>query len=229
MRRDKEYRARVVLGATSQTLDAEGPIVEVGAAREPAREEIETVLAAMIGEVEQRPPAFSAVHVDGERAWRAARQGRAVEPPPRRVRIDVLRIERYAWPELELRVGCGKGTYVRSIARDLGEALGCGGYLGDLRRTRACGIGIERAVELDRIALGDLVPLGVALEAEYRVDLPTALHLPLRQGKVIPLDLPETVPEPVFAWIEGQPVAWIRPTEGGWRSRALLEPRGDSD
>lgn len=131
----KEYLAVVRLGATSATDDAEGPITPTGAAI-PDRDAIERVLQKFIGEVSQTPPAFSAAHVDGRRAYKLARKGRPVELEPKTVRIDAIEITGVRAEQVELTVTCGKGTYIRSIARDLGKELGCGAFLTSLRRTR---------------------------------------------------------------------------------------------
>ncbi|HEY1188352.1 MAG TPA: tRNA pseudouridine(55) synthase TruB, partial [Gemmata sp.] len=132
----KSYSSRFRLGATSDTDDADGAVVEVATATPPAREEIDTALGRFVGSIEQLPPAVSALKVDGRRAHDLVRKGQEVALAPRPVRIDAVRVRRYEWPWLDVEVDCGKGTYIRSIARDLGAALGCGGMVQALRRTR---------------------------------------------------------------------------------------------
>lgn len=133
----KEYRAEVDLSAFSTTDDAEGErtIVEVGVV--PSRDTIARVLREQFhGEIEQAPPRYSAVKIDGKRAYKMARAGEEFETRKKVVRIDSIEIEAYAWPALALTIACGKGTYIRSIARDLGGVLGTGGMLTGLVRTR---------------------------------------------------------------------------------------------
>ncbi|WP_422930195.1 tRNA pseudouridine(55) synthase TruB [Singulisphaera sp. PoT] len=135
-RMPKTYRTVIRLGARSDTLDADGQIVEVESPKVPALEEIHAALAPQIGLIDQLPPEYSALKVAGERAYDLARAGRPVVLQPRQVRIDRIELIRYEWPHLELEIDCGSGTYIRSIARDVGEALGCGGLIEVLTRTR---------------------------------------------------------------------------------------------
>src|SRR5205823_4343017 len=99
-------------------------------------EQLEACLQAFLGEIEQVPPAFSAAKVTGQRAYDLARRGEEVTLQPRKVQVYSIDIRRYDYPEVDLEVRCGKGTYIRSLARDLGELLGCGGLVQVLRRTR---------------------------------------------------------------------------------------------
>lgn len=145
----KEYLAGIRLGATSATDDAEGPITEIPEAVFPSPERLDLALATFVGVVEQTPPAFSAAHVDGRRAYRLARQGLDVELKSKPVRIDQIERIRYEPPAIDLVVECGKGTYIRSIARDLGRVLGCGAYLTSLRRTRVGAFSIDDALSID--------------------------------------------------------------------------------
>ncbi len=135
-RMPKTYRTTIRLGARSDTLDADGQIVETESPRIPTREEVQVALASQVGVIDQLPPEFSALKVAGERAYDLARAGRPVVLQPRPVRIDKVELLRYEWPWLELEIDCGSGTYIRSIARDVGEALGCGGLIEVLIRTR---------------------------------------------------------------------------------------------
>ncbi len=131
----KRYHTTVTLGARSTTDDTEGLITPVPQAQPPAREDIDAALADMIGRVEQIPPAHSAVHVDGRRAYEIARDGQDVAITPRPVTIHEMRIAAYEYPSLTLEIVCGSGTYIRSIARDVGDKLGVGGYCRTLTRT----------------------------------------------------------------------------------------------
>lgn len=172
----KRYDAVIRLGARSATDDAEGPIV---AADGPLPDEASVLeaLAGFVGTFEQLPPTFSARKVGGRTAHRAARAGDPIAVPPRPVTIHSLEMHTYDRNDegVDLRVDlrCGAGTYVRSLARDLGERLGCGGYLRSLRRTEAAGLSVDAAVTPDRLEalaadgrlgeailpVGDLLPL----------------------------------------------------------------------
>jgi len=147
----KSYHATFLLGSQSDTDDVTGTVTEVPVAREITREEIASRLPAFVGCIEQVPPSFSAVHVDGRRAHERARAGQSVELAPRTVEVFRLEITRFAYPELELDIDCGSGTYVRSIGRDLGRLLGCGAVMSALVRTRVGPYGIEDAVGLDQL------------------------------------------------------------------------------
>lgn len=146
---EKEYVATVDLSATSATDDAEGPVTPVAGFVAPTRSALEAALTGFIGDIQQAPPAFSAVHIQGQRAYDLARSGKLDSASTllglRSVRVDEIVVESYEPPAVVLRVRCGKGVYIRSLARDLGRALGVGGYLTGLRRTRVGRFGISEA------------------------------------------------------------------------------------
>jgi tRNA pseudouridine55 synthase len=172
----KRYDAVIRLGARSATDDAEGPI-EAGEGPMPDEAAVRGALAGFVGTFDQLPPTFSARKVGGRTAHRAARAGDPIAVPPRSVTIHSLELLAYDRDEdgVDLRVDlrCGAGTYVRSLARDLGERLGCGGYLRMLRRTEAAGLSVDAAItpaHLETLAadgrlgeailsVGDLLPL----------------------------------------------------------------------
>jgi tRNA pseudouridine55 synthase len=143
----KSYQTKIRLGARSDTLDADGRILSDSSARIPSADEVERVLLPLLGQVAQQPPEYSALKIKGRRAYDLARTGHALELAPRRVRIDRLAVLRFDWPCLELEIDCGSGTYIRSIARDIGEALACGGYVETLVRTRIGPFTLEQAVD----------------------------------------------------------------------------------
>lgn len=149
---EKVYRAQVDLSAFSTTDDEEGERQPVEVVRRPSETEIARVLTdGFLGEVEQRPPIFSASMVDGRRAYKRARAGEEFRPAVKRIRIDSIDVLSYAWPTLDLRIECGRGTYIRSIARDLGEALATGGMLTGLIRERVGPFVLEDAVGVDEV------------------------------------------------------------------------------
>jgi len=131
----KTYRAEFQFGQRSDTDDNTGVIEEVTDATPVTEKQIKQLLPKFCGMIEQTPPAFSAIKVDGQRAYAMARKGQNVELAARPVRIDSIEILQYQWPKLTVEIRCGSGTYVRSIARDLGDRLGCGGLMTALERT----------------------------------------------------------------------------------------------
>lgn len=137
---DKEYEAEIRLGLESSTYDREGLDPEAVPATVPDlnRADIEQVLAGFRGTITQAVPRYSAVHVEGERLYERSRRGEEVTAPERTVQIDGLELLEHEDNRISLRVVCGKGTYIRSLAHDIGRRIGCGGYLAALRRTR-CG------------------------------------------------------------------------------------------
>jgi tRNA pseudouridine55 synthase len=146
-RMPKTYRTTIRLGATSDTLDADGQVVEHPIPVIPDEATIREVLKTQVGTISQVPPQFSALKVAGQRAYDLARAGQTVELAAREVAIDRVELLSYDWPRLELEIDCGGGTYIRSIARDVGEALGCGGLVEILIRTRIGPFTLEGADE----------------------------------------------------------------------------------
>ena len=152
-RMPKVYRAGVTLGATSDTDDAEGTITPAPDRRVPTRDEIEKALDSFLGAIDQVPPSFSAAKVTGRRAYDLARKGKEVSLAPRTVTIDAIEMVSFSYPHLDIIVRCGKGTYIRSVARDLGKQLGCGGYITALRRLEIGCFHAADAVPLDATPL----------------------------------------------------------------------------
>lgn len=135
-KKDKVYEATIRLGAISSTGDPEGEITINDEAPEFTLDEIDVVARQFVGEIEQTPPAFSAIKINGQRAYRLARAGKEVEMPKRKVQIYSLDVLEYKAPYLKIRTHVGSGTYIRTLAEDLGRALGCGAYTTELRRTK---------------------------------------------------------------------------------------------
>lgn len=152
MEASKTYCAEVVLGTRTNTDDAEGVIVGQGDASGVSREDVEGVLSRFVGEISQVPPAYAAVKHKGQRLYTLARKGIEVEPEPRSVTIHHLQVLAFAPPRVRLVVECGSGTYIRSLARDLGGSLGTGAYLHALRRVRSGAFGIDDTCTLTRLA-----------------------------------------------------------------------------
>lgn len=159
----KIYDSVLDLSAFTNTDDREGEREEVEVGTPPSEARVREVLEQFVGPIQQVPPQFSAVHVGGKRAYKLARKGQAVEIEPRTVHVETIELVSYEWPELRLLITCGKGTYVRSMARDIGSALGTGGHLARLRRTAIGDYGLEGAFGPERllspIDQADLLPL----------------------------------------------------------------------
>ncbi len=132
---DKWYEAQIVLGQTSSTGDPEGELTAVSD-RRPTEAEIGAVLERFTGEIQQTPPVFSAIKIDGQRAYKLARQGKEVNMPSRTVTIYSLELISYEYPHVNIRTHVSSGTYIRTLAQDIGEALGTGAYCRELRRTK---------------------------------------------------------------------------------------------
>ena len=152
----KSYEGRLRLGATTDTDDATGQVLE----QRPVavdRAGLERTLDGFRGTVRQRPPAYSAVKVDGERAYRRARRGEVVEPAERTVEVRMLEVTAFTPPDVEFQATVSAGTYLRSLARDIGAALGCGGHLVTLRRTTVGPFRLEDAVAPDAAGPADVL------------------------------------------------------------------------
>lgn len=130
---DKWYEAELILGEVSTTGDPEGELTRVSE-QQPPRSEVEAVLSIFVGEIKQRPPIFSAIKINGRRAYQLARQGQSVDMPERTVLIYALELVAYEYPRLAIRAHVSSGTYIRSLAVDIGQKLGTGAYCHQLRR-----------------------------------------------------------------------------------------------
>jgi tRNA pseudouridine55 synthase len=150
---EKRYIAEIDLARLSSTDDREGEVTEVAVERIPAREEIERACRGFVGRIQQRPPAYSAMKIGGIRSYKLARLGDVREMAARPVDIHAIDVLEYAWPLLTLDIRCGKGTYIRSLARDLGRSLSppLGGMLVNLRRTAVGRWTIDQARTLDEL------------------------------------------------------------------------------
>lgn len=145
---DKEYEAVFRLGQTSSTGDPEGEITNVSDTQ-PTKEAVEAALAQFRGEITQRPPMFSAIKINGRRAYDLARKGAVVEMPERQVTIFKLELLEYAYPTIRIRTHVSSGTYIRSLAEDIGKVLGTGAYCTELRRTKVAEHTVADAMVLE--------------------------------------------------------------------------------
>ncbi len=189
----KEYLATVKLGAETDTQDLTGRVTGTWE-RLPTPEEIQRAAAGFEGEIEQVPPLYSALRHQGERLYRLARRGEAVAAPPRTVMIHRLEVQQVDLPRLTLRVACSKGTYIRTLAQDLGRALGCGAHLtglvrlavGPFRLEEALGLeAIEKAADPEQI-FQRLIPLAHCLPGFPAVQVDPGEARRLSQGQTLP-------------------------------------------
>lgn len=190
---EKRYQAVIELGITTDTYDLEGQITR----RSPvdiSYDEFEQALQGFVGEFKQKPPAYSAIKVKGEKAYELARRGEEVELEPRLIQVHELELLDWDPPEAVIDIQCSSGTYVRSLAHDLGEKLGCGATLTGLRRTKNGRFGLRDAVSLRKLqesfANGDwyqyLIPAAEALGDWYTVELTVEQVDEVRHGHRVP-------------------------------------------
>lgn len=145
----KEYVAEIMLGATTPSYDMEHPVNETFPYEHITREMVEEALKQFAGDIAQRPPLFSACKVDGKRAYDLARKGSDMELEPKQIRIDSIELLECELPKITIKVVCGKGTYIRSLARDIGEALQSGAYLTALTRTRIGDYKLSECIKIE--------------------------------------------------------------------------------
>lgn len=226
----KRYRAEFLLGRRSDTDDITGTVAESDVSTHPALDQIETLLPTFVGDIEQVPPAYSAVHVAGRRAYDLARAGKSVDLAPRQVVVHSVEIIRYEYPRLELLISCGSGTYIRSIGRDLGEALGCGAVMSALVREAVGDFSLEQAV-LPELVTRESIASHLRSPTEAAGRLPRVTCdaeelIRVRQGKLLSR-LPWTESPPA----EGVDIAILDGNQelvaiGEWRTDvAAIHPR----
>ncbi len=187
-RMDKVYRTRLLLGARSDSDDADGNITPVPGVVAVDAASVASCVASFVGTMEQVPPAYSAVKVAGQRAYDLARRGEEVSLLPHTVQIHAIQILDYSYPHLDLEVRCGKGTYIRSLARDIGDHLGCGALVEELRRTRIGPFTTDGALTLDaeaETARSRLLPMELAITNLPRLTLPDNERKRLENGQAV--------------------------------------------
>ena len=226
--RPKAYSARFLLGRRSDTDDVTGEVVESAGAVAPSRARIEELLQTFVGRIQQVPPQFSAVHVDGKRAHKMARQGKTVCIEPRPVEIQRITLVDYAYPELDVDIECGSGTYVRSIGRDLGNALGGGAVMSALVRRSVGEFTLDLAQTPDLITerkITDfLLPPLSAVSHLPRFTCPAADLEELARGRTLAILASAN-------WVNGLPIAIVDSDENLLalaaydETRQVLQPR----
>ena len=222
----KRYVATLRLGAATDTDDLTGEVVSSSDAwRDVTEDAIREALARQVGTIQQVPPAYSAKKVDGERMYAVARRGGEVERKPVTVTIHSIDVTGVRLPDVEFAVECGSGTYIRAIARDVGEALGVGGHLTALRRTHVGAHDVARAVTFDRLGDEDAVAAATITPAEAVSHLastviPDDQRAALANGRALPVYGDVPVGEPIAMLAESGELLAI-----GERAGDLLKPR----
>ena len=173
---EKEYTGTFMLGATTPSFDLEKPVDETLPIEHITEEKIHQVAHSFVGVQEQIPPHFSAVKVDGKRAYLLAREGKEPEIKPKQITISTFEITRVALPEVDFRIVCSKGTYIRAIARDFGQKLESGAYLTTLRRTRIGEFRVEDAIGVE-LKNYTLPPVQISPETAHGVSEPPETEL----------------------------------------------------
>ncbi|MDG2150257.1 MAG: tRNA pseudouridine(55) synthase TruB [Planctomycetota bacterium] len=225
VRGEKVYEIVATLGARTTTDDAEGEItVSDPAPAPPSEADIEKALLSFRGEISQVPPTYSAVKVDGKRLHREARKGNPVQAKPRTVMVHELTLTKYEWPEVHLHMRCGSGTYARAIARDLGEALGTGGYMSGLVRTHVGSLDLSMATPPEEVEPEHILGIESALKNFPRLNVPLDQRHLLSRGQSLRTPPGFPIEEPCFAWVGGEVVAAVTFTNNGtkFRTRRLL-------
>jgi tRNA pseudouridine55 synthase len=219
----KTYLATARLGVRTETDDLTGAVIEERPVEGVRLVQVREALAGFAGEQRQRPPVYSAKHVGGERSYRLARRGVAVEPAE--TMVTVHRIELVSWepPEVTFRAIVSPGTYLRAVGRDLGERLGVGGHLTALRREAIGGLGVEEAVPLDEVAPGTLLPPARVLGHLPAIALDPAAKAAVVQGRAVADGGARMDPGvPVMLLSGDELVAVARPEEGRLQPTVVL-------
>ena len=198
---EKSYDATIRLGVATTTDDAEGEVVATSDVGGVSADDVRTELARFVGDIEQVPTAVSAIKVDGQRAYARVRAGEQVELKARPVTIHELVVHEVDLPDVRISVRCSSGTYIRAIARDLGEALGVGGHLTALRRTAVGSFDLSVARTLDELAGGvEVLPIADAARRTFPVlELTEEQAAHVRCGRALDLEVPDPGPHAVFA------------------------------
>ncbi len=214
----KAYRTRAVLGATTDTCDADGVVLELRPVAMPEPDRVQTILQSFVGRIMQRPPVYSALKQGGEPLYAKARRGEQVEVAERAITIESIRLVAIGDAWLDLEVVCGSGTYIRSLVRDIGEQLGCGAHVGALRR-----LGVEPFVAPEMIELEAFEAMTMAQREACLLPIEAGLsslpQLTLDAGQSRRLRLGQRLDSPAGWPVGGQAVAFA----AGGRSIGLVE------
>ena len=231
----KTYVGTVQFGETSATLDGEGPITKgAGPVPGPLEDALARVIPQFTGRIMQAPPSHSALRIAGRRAYDLARAGDLEDLPERPVTIHSIEVQSCTADSAVLEIRCGSGTYIRSLARDLGEALQCGAWLSELRRTATGAFAVADAITVSEATADKVLSIGEALSSFGRVDVTEEEASELRRGRMRALEPSSTISplEPLFAWANGVPVCRVKRAPSGLYHSCLLlsgKPSGEAE
>ncbi|MFQ5400999.1 MAG: tRNA pseudouridine(55) synthase TruB [Anaerolineae bacterium] len=230
----KTYEATVRLGQTTDTYDADGKVVAERPSAGITTAAINEAMSKFRGRIRQRPPIYSAIKQQGQPLHKLARRGEEVEAPVRDVTIYELTLLAWSPPELHLRMVCSSGTYVRSLAHDLGEALGCGGHVTALRRTAVGPFTVGDALPLGKLTPDNLAdhlqPMDVAVSHLPRLELTAAAAAQMQQGQRLAREANQPVGPLARAYdLDGRFMGVLESTEYGWRPRKVILPATEQD
>jgi len=222
---EKEYEAEILFGKKSSTYDREGVIEDVpmkpGWNAPSEAKMLDVLRTRFTGVICQRPPAHSAVHICGERAYELVRENpdAEIDMPMREVSVSAIQLLSYTYPNAKIRIACGSGTYIRSIANDLGEFIHSGAYLTGLRRTQVGPWSLRAATTIEECTFGHIIPLKDILSPLPRYNLTDEEWSNAQHGKIIYCDRTD---EPLIGWYEDLPVVLFEKAEGGVHPRKVL-------
>jgi tRNA pseudouridine55 synthase len=194
---DKVYEVTAELGKISDTFDSEGKMEDISSKVPSEKKIVEILNKNFIGEIEQVPPKFSALKIDGKRAYKLAREGKKFDMHARKIKIHRIEVLDYKYPFLKLKVHCGKGTYIRSLVHDLGQLLKVGAYMKELRRTQVARFDISQSSDIESCE-DSVIPMKEAVSHLNRILLMDREYARLKDGAIIQNEH-KVLSEPVFA------------------------------
>ena len=227
MHTTKHYRAQITLGKTTTTYDAEGDVVAENDASRISQADVEAILPQFTGNIQQVPPMYSAIKVDGKKLYDLARDGKTIDREPRNVSIPILQITSWDQPTFELDVICSSGTYIRSLAYDIGQVLGVGAYLSGLERVASGNFHVDSSVTLDTIMNDDDWHKQIISPKDALQDRPTIILnddeiKQIQNGQFIERAGDEVV-EHIFAFtVDGDFVAILTPRDQFWKPHKVF-------
>jgi tRNA pseudouridine55 synthase len=231
MHSTKAYRAQLQLGATTDTYDAEGNIITTTDASHITLDAVKAILPQFIGHIQQVPPMYSAIKIGGKKLYDLARAGQEIERPARDVYIEDISIEAWRSPQLTLSVTCASGTYIRSLAHDIGQALGVGAHLTALARLRSGDFQLDHAVELESL-LDDpewhhaLITPKQALQAYPSLTLSSEEAQAIQHGRIIPYRDAHNAEGIAMAYLEDDHLlAIVEASTQGWHPKKVFHPQ----
>lgn len=179
---EKTYVAELTLGITTSSLDTEGEVIEIKEVNLPSREKLDEIFNSFVGEIDQIPPMHSAIKVDGEPLYKKARRGEIIERKPRKVTIHDIKILSITNNKILFEVTCSKGTYIRTLGKDIADKIGCGGHLTLLTRTRIGSFKLKDAKNIDDVEITDLISVSDALSFFPSLIVDAFLEKKVRNG-----------------------------------------------